>query len=198
MAFTIKLYAEDTTTYVPDFRGNRELAEAWNEEGEKPFFSVELLPLSGRDLNKANGQAFRKVRGGHDLMRGAERLVQRIMSEYVPRVMDLSLETGPGAWVKPTDGAALYTAITRGVPGYGDIIDDIYEALKDNSRADEGDLKKLRPRSVSSTPDPSLRDVAGDVRDARGGVKTPGRVPEMTATTSGTVTYTESPETATD
>jgi len=138
---------EDRVTYVPDYANNRDLADEWVRSGSvgpRAFFWVELLTLSGRDYNKISGRSFRKSRGGGiDFMAGAEALVRRIIKDYVPEVGGLSLQLREKT-IAPKTGEELYDELTRGYQGLGEIIDDIFEALKDISKADAGDLKKLQ------------------------------------------------------
>jgi hypothetical protein len=186
----VKLYAEDLTRYVPDFRDNRERAE----DGRK-FFWVDLMPLSGRDLNKATGIELRGTRGGgRDIIKRSERVVKRILSTYVPTVGGLRLETAPGEYVEPKTGKELHDLLMGGYAGFGDIIDEIYDALKDRSRAEEGDLKKLRQRSGSSEQ-PTTSDQPAETGGASAAPTTPAT--PIGTLTSSLARHSGNPETAT-
>lgn len=187
MAFEIKLYSEDRVTYVPDFRDNRDRAEEWDGEGDRPFFWVELLPLSGRDLNKASSRAFAKAKRDSDFIKGADRLVRRIIDEYVPAAGGLRLETAPGSFLSPASGKEVLDAVRDGCAALGDVVDDIFEALKDNAKAEAGDLKKLRRRSDSS----ARRRTSAPLPEI-------GSVPAAPTKPTTTMTPRESRATATD
>lgn len=156
----------DQVTYLPDYRNNRELAEAWfagDEEGQRPFFWVELLPMTSRDYNSLAGRVYRKHRG--NFVSDAQKLVGKLMERYVPVVGGLSFQRKDGTVVTPTSGKALYDAVEQGYYGLGDIVDDIVAALKDLSVADEGDLKKLRQRFAGSRR-PETQATDGDAQSA--------------------------------
>lgn len=140
--FQIKLNDEDHIEYVPNYSNNRDLAESWDGSGERNFFWVKMRPLSGRDLNKLSGHMIKSGKS-QNIMRDAERVVARVFSEYVVEVGGVSFQGADGT-VTPRTGAELYDTIQSGYPSLGEIIDDIYAALRDGSKADEGDLKKLR------------------------------------------------------
>lgn len=167
--FTIQHQSEDRVDYIPDFLNNRELAEQWAETGgAKRFFWVELEPLSGNDYQKASSQTLRRTRNDPDFMKGANRFVKRLISQYVPEVHNLAFARKNGTKAQPTTGAELYHEVSIGYPALQDLIDDIFAALKDTSRADEGDLKKLRQRCDGSTQltTKSPQPETGDARDA--------------------------------
>lgn len=168
---------EDRTRYVPEAFDNRaDLDDCW---------WADLLPLTGRDLAKANGQAFRGAKQS-DLLARAESLVKRIISEYVPAIGNLRIETSPGQWQSPRNGAELYDMVVAGPPVYGVIVDELYDALKDNSKASEGDLGKLQRPSGLSEPAVTPLAADGDAADVR------------TTTTQAPMTYNSQAETATE
>jgi hypothetical protein len=169
--FTVKQYQDEAVTYVPDFMKNRELCEEWiaaGEEGPRPFFTVTLLPLSGADYNHLSGQSYRNFRKGMNFIEGAERTVKRIVKQYVTDVSGLAFQRQDGSVAKPTNGNELYHECSIGYPALGEMIDDIVDALKDISRANDGDLKKLRQRLGGSTRRQTMYrpPELGDVPDA--------------------------------
>lgn len=169
--FTIQQFQDEAVKYVPDFLNNREACEQWiagGEEGPKPFFTVTLLPMSGEDYARATSQSYRNMRKKPDFMAGAEETVRRIIGKYVPDVEGLAFQRRDGTVAKPTTGRELYRECSIGFKGLGEIIDDIAAALGDISKADEGDLKKLRQRLGGSTLMTAKRqqDEAGDAADA--------------------------------
>jgi hypothetical protein len=173
--FTIKLQSEDRVTYLPDFQNNRELAAEWirnGESGPRPFFSGELLPLSARDFNKIAGSEYRVKGGGkRNIINESQRVVRRVMSEYVPTIDNLKFESRGGGIVKPSTGEELFDVVVDGYPGLGDIVDDFFEALKNISVASEGDLKKLRQR-FGGSGQPTTQVTSGDALDATQGTST--------------------------
>lgn len=158
MSFDVALYAEDRVEYVPDFLGNRNAAETWVEsggEGPRAFFTVELLPMSSRDLNKLALKGFKGFGGnGDDAVRRSESIHARIFSKYVPTVSGLRLEGRDGKIEEPTTGRTLFDLSVGAAPYIREkLIENIIEALKDLSTAQEGDLKKLQSRHGTTRPD---------------------------------------------
>lgn len=151
--FEIQLPDEESVEYIPDFQNNRELAESWADDdgdGERPFFWVELLPLSGHDYNQAHGRAFKAARKDADFVSASNKLRNRLIKKYVVKVAGLKAVGRDGEIRKPQNGTQLIALIQDGYPALDDILDDIHGALKDISKADEGSLKKLQQRSDGS------------------------------------------------
>lgn len=139
--FEIELNDADLIEYVPDYKNNRELARAC-DDSDRNCFWVKMKPLSGRVLNKITGGLI-KNSNSEAVLISAEKIVAKVFSEYVVEVGGLKF-TGPEGDVVPRTGAELYDTIRSAYPALGEIIDDVYAALRDKSKADEGDLKKLR------------------------------------------------------
>lgn len=175
--FTVQQHFDEAITYVPDFLTNLELAQQWIEagsQGPRPFFTVTLLPLSGADYNKLVGQSYRKIKRNMNFIEGAEKTVARVVKQYVPEVSGLAFARRDGSVAKPTDGGELYHECSIGYPALGDMIEDIVEALKDISKADAGDLKKLQLRFGGSTP-PTTRSQPPEDGDALDAIPTSNR-----------------------
>jgi hypothetical protein len=172
--FTVKLQSEDRVTYLPDFQSNRELAAEWIEGGEngpRPFFWAELLPMSSKDYNKIIGTEYRNKKDVGNFIDHGERVVQRLISKYVPVIENLRFTGRGGEIIKPSNGYELYNAVMSGYKGLASIVDDIVEALKELSVADEGDLKKLRQR-FGGSGQPTTEAISGDALDATRGTST--------------------------
>lgn len=184
MSYEIEIQAEDRREYVPDVGTNVERCEAWDGTGEPPYFWVDLLPMSRRDLTKVQTNVARRLRKANSGMVAAgHEVVRRCIEQYVPAVHELVLTNrATGEKIKPRTGKELFDALEVADPALSVVIDDIEAALMDGSKADAGDLEKLRRRSDSSVQ-----------KDQTALLFTPGSVPVAAVTTTPPTTTTSGP-----
>ena len=159
MPYDLTSHTDEAIEYVVDIGDNLELAEAWLEAdlqgkpAEQDFFWVKLMPMPSRDLDKINTQKFAgfhtdggKAKATREARKRAEAVYRRVFDLYVPEVHNLELRNTDGTVRShPKTGVELYEeSLTGSRELRVEVIEDIIEALKRLSKAEKGDLKKLR------------------------------------------------------
>ena len=196
MGIKFTLPAEEAVEYVPDFGDNRDRAAA----GEAAMV-VKLLPMSGADHDKLHSSMMGGKRvSGTALIKRAQAFVKRLICEQVTEVEGYELCDQNGMVVeRPSNGAELYRAIMLSPPAAGAIIDDIVDALKDQSSLTEGELGNLRRRSDSSPPKThrSATGLAESVAGSNGTQKAQSRLSSNSESAYESVSSSGEAETAT-
>jgi hypothetical protein len=148
---------EDLVWYVPEYGDNR-IANPQDQA------RVLISPMSAMELNRF--QAGIAAGNKKQALKRAQALIERVVSEKVQEAINFTVETPDGV-VQPTNGPDLVAALrTVAAPGK-ELIDDIFEAIKDQSQAEDGILKKSDSRCESSPAEttPSYREAAPGVVD---------------------------------
>lgn len=180
----IKVNREDVVTYVPDYDDNRERAAAGGK-----CFEVDIKPMSGADYERSH-QAFfggKKQKGGSYLRR-AQKFVDRMVTENVVAVRGFEVEDSNGEIVAtPDNSAELIKCIRMGDAAALAILEDIADAIKDESSLSAGELGNLRRQSASSASPtaPSEAGPASGAEDLSSRTETPSLM-SASATESGT------------
>lgn len=124
---------EDAVWYVPDIDENRDDPEP---------FRVFLRTLTGADFNKLRSKAMGRVTSGRASvwMKRNQRLIRRIVAEYVLRVEGYALGRPDGTRAEPTNGRELVKEITdkRTPASEWTVLDDIAQALQKQSALRDG------------------------------------------------------------
>lgn len=133
---------EDTVWYAPDVEDNREKPEAEQ-------FAVELTPLSAADMRRTEESRVGKVtRGKFNWARRYNALRSDILLKCIKRVQNCTAVVTKG-------GQKVRTAITTGqallaIAGE-ELLEELFGALKDQSRLADGLLGKFNSPSASPT-----------------------------------------------
>lgn len=141
---------EDWIEYVPNLWGERELFDVDPDNA----ITMEIHHLSKADLNKYERMYMSaSKRGGNTTSREQEQLKELLKNN----VRNIKNVDSPYDGEPITDGGELFER------GEGDLVFEVTQALISRSKLEEGMVKKLRLRCVTSTL-PRKASKGGDVQ----------------------------------
>lgn len=165
---------EDAEWYVPEVDDNR--------EDENPF-RVFILPMLGRDLKKLEHQNIQRLnpKKNKDALGAWDQrqweIKKRVLVERVLEVEGYAVRRPTGEVFRPRNGKELWEAVLMTGSSELAVIEDIFEAIQDMSKLEEG-LKK----NSSSPSDSSSAETASD---GGGAAQSAKETTTQTKTTSG-------------
>lgn len=154
------------TEYVVEFEDNR---DRWKEDPTEAIVA-DLEPMTGREANQLDRELGNITGRKLNAAARAQKNLETVIERRVKALRGLVVVTRAGEEVAPRNGKELVAAFaqTAAVREIGEIMDDLYEAVRDMSRLRDGLPEALRsqPAKSSETIDDS-RDGVVTVADAK-------------------------------
>jgi hypothetical protein len=145
---------ENASRYWPDYEDNREK----KEEDRTAFF---IVPMSGKELRKHRHSHVQKTTRNKDVMAAMEKrswaLEVKILRERVRGIENLwSRDAQTDERKGITDVDTLISAVDSGSASAEELLDDVYDAILDISKMEEGLAKKSSSRPGSTSAETAM------------------------------------------
>lgn len=186
MARKVNTASRMPVTYVPDVDENRDL-----DKDPNPFW-VKFIPLNGSEMRAIEQDIGRltKMKKDPNFMKMSHEMAENLVSEKVIEVGNYiahNRETGTDEVA--SNGADLVRLVNMAGPEEWDkVIDNIFGAMRDSGKLEEGLLDRLRSQSKRSAQETS-KSGPGVASSADGPTRLhPVGTPKQTGEGSGTAT----------
>ena len=134
---------ENSVWYLPDIGDNR-------EPGEKDPFKILIVPASAQELRRAEEKWGKVTHGKMNFIRREHKIRARVLEDCIKQIKGcyVTIQGDKGDERIDITTGALLTQYGR-----EEVLAEIYDAIKDQSKLAEGVLGNSQPQSASSSPE---------------------------------------------